>query len=134
MFKGCSGCFKGVSRFLLYVSGYFKGAPIYFNNVLIVSYMFPVVSKLFQGCFKVSPICFIYVFFKLFLVVSGNLNCFWLFQVCFFICFYMFPICSYLDIVFLGISGQFWEVLWLQWYSLPFYIFKGFRRHLNGFL
>ena len=65
MFPICFWLFLIVSRFLLYVHICLKGVPIYFNNVSIVSYMLKeylkgvlVVSKLFQGCSYMFPICF----------------------------------------------------------------------------
>ena len=89
--KGVPIYFNNVSRFLLYVSGYFKGipiclkgVPIYFNNVSRFLLYVPICLK---GVPVVSrfllyvPICFFLI--KLFLVVSGSLNCFWLFFICF---------------------------------------------------
>ena len=123
--KGVPIYFNNVSRFLLYVSGYFKGipiclkgVPIYFNNVSIVSYMLkeylkgvPVVSRLFQG----FSYMFLYVFFliKLFLVVSGSLNCFWLF----------FLYVSYMFIFEYSVFRHFWAFLGGFMVSMVFFTF-----------
>ena len=124
MFKGFSYMFLVVSRVFWLFQGCsymfpicLKGVPRYFNNVSIVSYMLkeylkgvPVVSRLFQG----FSYMFLYVFLiKLFLVVSGSLNCFWLF-------FYMFPICSYFGY---SVFRHFWAFLGGFMTSMVFFTF-----------
>ena len=101
MFKGCSGC-----------SYMFQG----------FSYMFPVVSKLFQRYFKVSPICS-YMFFliKLFLVVSGSLNCFWLFL-------YI----SYMFIFVYSVFRHFWAFLGGFMTSMVFLYLSIYLKGLKG--
>ena len=115
LFQGFSYMFPVISRvfwLLLYVSCCFKGVlvvTICFKVSPICSYMF----KGCSGCFKGAPICS-YMFFliKLFLVVSGSLNCFWLFL-------YI----SYMFIFVYSVFRHFWAFLGGFMVSMVFFTF-----------
>ena len=121
LFQRCSGyfwLFQGFSYMFLVVSRVFWLFLVISKFLLYVSYMF----KGCSGCFKVSPICS-YMFFliKLFLVVSGSLNCFWLFL-------YI----SYMFIFEYSVFRHFWAFLGGFMTSMVFLYLSIYLKGLKG--